>query len=236
MRDPYEVLGVSRDASDDDIKKAYRKLAKQYHPDVNPGDKTAEEKMKEINAAYDAIKNGTANQYSAQGGAAGQGGYDGYGYGGYSGYGGYGQSGWQTYTWDPFRGWTAYGSQQQTRQDPEETNELRAARNYIAARHYAEALHVLSNIADRTAKWYYYSAIANAGQGNRILALEHARQACKMDPGNAEYETYLDELERGGNAYRQAGGYSQGMSLGRYCTSMCFSYLLFRLCCFFRCC
>lgn len=236
MRDPYEVLGVSRDASDDDIKKAYRKLAKQYHPDVNPGDKTAEEKMKEINAAYDAIKNGTANQYSAQGGAAGQGGYGGYGYGGYSGYGGYGQSGWQTYTWDPFRGWTAYGSQQQARQDPEETNELRAARNYIAARHYAEALHVLSNIADRTAKWYYYSAIANAGQGNRILALEHARQACKMDPGNAEYETYLDELERGGNAYRQAGGYSQGMSLGRYCTSMCFSYLLFRLCCFFRCC
>ena len=236
MRDPYEVLGVSRDASDDDIKKAYRKLAKQYHPDVNPGDKTAEEKMKEINAAYDAIKNGTANQYSAQGGAAGQGGYGGYGYGGYSGYGGYGQSGWQTYTWDPFRGWTAYGSQQQTRQDPEETNELRAARNYIAARHYAEALHVLSNIADRTAKWYYYSAIANAGQGNRILALEHARQACKMDLGNAEYETYLDELERGGNAYRQAGGYSQGMSLGRYCTSMCFSYLLFRLCCFFRCC
>ena len=66
MRDPYEVLGVNRDASDEDIKKAYRKLAKQYHPDVNPGDKTAEEKMKEINAAYDAIKNGTANQYGAR--------------------------------------------------------------------------------------------------------------------------------------------------------------------------
>ena len=225
MRDPYEVLGVNRDASDEDIKKAYRKLAKQYHPDVNPGDKTAEEKMKEINAAYDAIKNGTANQYGAQGGTAGQGGY-----------GGYGQGGWQTYTWDPFRCWTAYGSQQQTQQDPEETNELRAARNYIAARHYAEALHVLSNIADRTAKWYYYSAIANAGQGNRILALEHARQACKMDPGNAEYETYLDELERGGNTYRQAGGYSQGMSMGRYCTSLCFANLMCNLCCRMGCC
>ena len=236
MRDPYEVLGVSRDASDEDIKKAYRKLAKQYHPDVNPGDKTAEEKMKEINAAYDAIKNCTANQYGSQNTAGGQGGYGGYGYGGYSGYGGYGQGGWQTYTWDPFRGWTAYGSQQQTRQDPEATSELRAARNYIAARHYAEALHVLSNISDRTAKWYYYSAIANAGQGNRILALEHARQACTLDPGNAEYETYLDELERGSNTYRQAGGYRQGLGLGRYCTSMCFSYMLFRLCCFFRCC
>ena len=241
MRDPYEVLGVSRDASDDDIKKAYRKLAKQYHPDVNPGDKTAEEKMKEINAAYDAIKNGTANQYGAQGSANGQSGYGGYGYGGYSGYGGYGQGGWQTYTWDPFRGWTAYGSQQQTQQDPEETNELRAARNYIAARHYAEALHVLSNIADRTAKWNYYSAIANAGQGNRILALEHARQACKMDPGNAEYETYLDELEQGGNAYRQAGGYSQGMNLSIFTdivlTPAKPSFIPAEFfCCFFRCC
>lgn len=236
MRDPYEVLGVSRDASDEDIKKAYRKLAKQYHPDVNPGDKTAEEKMKEINAAYDAIKNGTASQYGQQGaGQGGYGGYGGYGYGGYSGYGGAGQGGWQTYTWDPFRGWTAYGSQQ-TRQAPEETPELRAARNYIAARHYAEALHVLSNIADRTAKWYYYSAIANAGQGNRILALEHARQACKMDPGNAEYETYLDELERGGNAYRQAGGYNQGMSMGRYCASLCFANLMCNLCCRMGCC
>jgi len=232
MRDPYEVLGVSRDASDEDIKKAYRKLAKQYHPDVNPGDKTAEEKMKEINAAYDAIKNGTASQYGQQGG---YGGYGGYGYGGYSGYGGAGQGGWQTYTWDPFRGWTAYGSQQ-TRQDPEETPELRAARNYIAARHYAEALHVLSNIADRTAKWYYYSAIANAGQGNRILALEHARQACKMDPGNAEYETYLDELERGGNAYRQAGGYNQGMSMGRYCASLCLFNMCLNMCCRMGCC
>ena len=231
MRDPYEVLGVSRDASDDDIKKAYRKLAKQYHPDVNPGDRAAEEKMKEINAAYDAIKNGTANQYGAQGSSAGQNGY-----GGYSGFGGYGQGGWQTYTWDPFRGWTAYGSQQQTSQDPEETNELRAARNYIAARHYAEALHVLSNISDRTAKWYYYSAIANAGQGNRILALEHARQACNMDPGNAEYETYLDELEKGGNSYRQSGGYSQGMSLGRYCTSLCCANLMCNLCCRMGCC
>ena len=234
-RDYYEVLGLERNADDAAIKRAYRQMAKKYHPDVNPGDKSAEEKMKEVNAAYDAIKNGTANQYGAQG-ASGQGGYGNYGYGGYSGFGGYGQGGWQTYTWDPFRGWTAYGSQQQTRQDPEETNELRAARNYIAARHYAEALHVLSNIADRTAKWYYYSAIANAGQGNRILALEHARQACRMDPGNAEYETYLDELERGGNTYRQAGGYRQGPDVGRYCFSLCLFNMFLNLCCRFRCC
>ena len=54
-RDYYEVLGVSRDADEETIKKAYKKLAKQYHPDLNPDSKTAEEKFKEINEAYATI-------------------------------------------------------------------------------------------------------------------------------------------------------------------------------------
>jgi len=53
--DPYEELGVSKDASTEDIKKAYRKLARKYHPDVNPGDKSAEEKFKRISEAYDIL-------------------------------------------------------------------------------------------------------------------------------------------------------------------------------------
>ena len=55
-KNPYEVLGVARDASDTDIKKAYHKLVMQYHPDKNPGDKSAEEKFKEVNTAFDILK------------------------------------------------------------------------------------------------------------------------------------------------------------------------------------
>src|ERR1039458_4063766 len=54
-KDPYHVLGVQKTASADEIKKAYRKLAKKHHPDVNPGNKQAEEKFKEISAAFEIV-------------------------------------------------------------------------------------------------------------------------------------------------------------------------------------
>src|SRR3954464_5552785 len=57
FRDYYEVLGVKRDASDDEIKKASRKLARKFHPDLNPGDKTAEEQFKQLQEAYDVLSN-----------------------------------------------------------------------------------------------------------------------------------------------------------------------------------
>ncbi|NCB35773.1 MAG: molecular chaperone DnaJ, partial [Clostridia bacterium] len=80
MRDPYEVLGVSHTASDDEIKAAYRKLAKKYHPDLNGGSAQAEAKMKEVNEAYTIlIKHKGSYQPGSQqqGSSSQQGGYNG---------------------------------------------------------------------------------------------------------------------------------------------------------------
>ena len=91
-RDYYDVLGVSKTADKDEIKKAYRKLALKYHPDKNPDDKEAEDKFKEVNEAYEVLSDEDKRQKYDQFGFAGvdpnyQGGYGGGGYGG-SGFGG----------------------------------------------------------------------------------------------------------------------------------------------------
>ena len=88
-RDYYEVLGVSKDADDAAIKKAYRALAKKYHPDMNPGDAEAEKKFKEASEAYavlsDAEKRRQYDQFghaAFEGGAGGAGGFGGFDFNG----------------------------------------------------------------------------------------------------------------------------------------------------------
>ena len=210
--DPYKVLGVSRDASDEEIKAAYRRLAKKYHPDLNPGDTEAAKKMQQVNAAYEQIKNpekAAQNQRSSQSGGYGGGYYD-----PFSGYG-------------PFSGgYRQYGGGEQTGDSYQQ-----AAYNYIRFGRYREALNALANSAQRDARWYYLSALANDGLGNQVTAMEHIRRAVSMEPDNAEYLDLLNRMERGGETYRRTAGNFTGFSGGSVCPSLCLCYFAQLFCC-----
>lgn len=104
-KDFYSILGVSRTASPEELKKAYRKLAMQYHPDKNPGDKKAEEKFKEISEAYDVLSDTKKREMYDQFGHAGSQGFGGAGgpFGGAGGFGGFGGAGGPGSGGDPFQ-------------------------------------------------------------------------------------------------------------------------------------
>lgn len=208
-QDPYKVLGVSPNASDEEIKKAYRDLTKKYHPDLNPNDPNAAEKMNDINAAYDQIKNGGGQPYYGQQGASQQayGQYaDPFGFGGFGGFGG-------------FNGWS--GSQQQQQY---ERSEYTAARNYIRNGMYREALNALNNVpvTERDGRWFFLNATANMYLGNKIAALESAKRAVEIDPGNEEYHRLLEQIQRGGDFYdNYSTRYYSGIDPSRICLTMC---------------
>ena len=204
MTDPYKVLGLTRDASTDEVKRAYRALSRKYHPDANvnnPNKAQAEEMFKLIQQAYKQIMD--EREHGSAYGGAGE-------YGGSGGYGGFG-SGWS--------GW--FGSSGRSGQGVDLSDpEMQAAANYINARHYAEAMNVLSNIANRTTSWYYLRALANAGLGNNVNARADAQTAVNMEPGNVQFQQLLNQLSGQPTWYDQTGrGFGYGGSDGNCCQS-----------------
>ena len=190
--DPYSVLGLTPDASDEEVKRAYRALAKKYHPDMNPGDAHAAEMMNKINAAYDQIKNPQPRTNTQQ----------------------------RQYQDDPFAGWYRQGYQQSWAQtDPmEAARRYIFVQEYERALRELQTVPE----AQRTAQWYYFAAVANTNLGNRVLGYEQINRACAMEPDNAEFQHIKAQFESGGAAYTEAqSGMHFSGDMSRACCGAC---------------
>lgn len=219
---PYRVLGIQEGASQEEIKKAYRKKAKEFHPDLHPNDPTVTQKMSEVNEAYDMLMNPEkyAKQRQSQQ-SRGQ------GYGQYGGFGGFDYGGFYGYgsAWEPER----------PRAQADDPMEIRRAIDAINTRQYGLAHSILNNMSpsNRNARWYYLSALVNMELGNELTALEHIQRAIQLDPGNAEYRKILALLRQTGETYQQTGRsyHMDSAQVQKFCCQLCAAHLFCRFCC-----
>ena len=224
MTDPYSVLGVTRDSSMDEIKKAYRTLSRKYHPDANinnPNKDLAEEKFKEVQEAYEIIvdekEHGTSSRsYGTDYGSAGGG-------------TGYRQSSTGGYTY----GYSNAGAG--ARSSAGDGPKIVAAINFCNSGHFAEAITVLDSVPydEKNAKWYYVHGFANLKLGNHVNARDDLIIAVRMEPDNLEYRRLLDIIESGGTWYTgNAARYGNaGTDMGSCCTRLLCLNLLCNTCC-----
>ena len=238
--DPYRVLGVSRNASKEEIKKAYRQKAKLYHPDLHPDDPDAGDKMNEINEAYDMLMNPEKYRRAQSfGGSYGAGqsssyGGSGYGNGGY-GYGGSGSGGpYGGFSFDDLFGFGFAGSIPMPEILSGDSPAVKSAVMSIRSSDYRSAINILINIpeASRGARWYYLMGISNYGTGNLIQATQYMNQAASMDPQNPLYRQILSQMTRSSGAYQENGrGFNmEVMDMRRLCMGLCFGQLLCSFC------
>ncbi len=247
VTDPYEVLGVSKDATPEEIKSAYRKKAKQYHPDLHPNDPTAAQKMNEVNEAYDMLTNPgkyaqRAQQHQQQGSTHTQQGSSGSqqqngSYGRYQGPGGWSSD----FDFGDFF-WASgdFGGRQQQHRPQTQAKDSSAIRQVIDeinSGDYSQADQHLNMISgsERNARWYYLSGLAHNGMGNTIQAVEQMQKAVQMDPGNDTYQQLLRSFQRAEESYQQsADQYAQRQqNIRRLCLGICCVWMV---CWWCRCC
>jgi len=260
VNDPYQVLGISQGASKDEIKRAYRKKAKECHPDLHPNDPKAHERMQQVNEAYDMLMNPGKHQANQQRQQARQNSNP-YGQGSYSQYNGYGQhgsneqqggynrgnpygqrgyGGWQSDDWFDFDIF-GFGRQQNYSQHVPPPNEMpgdspiiRQVIRDVNSGQYQAAITRLNSIPStgRDARWYYLSSLTNKGLGNNIAAIEQMQRAVQLDPNNQIYHQLLQQYRRNGQTYEQnARNYGMNFDPSKICLGFCAANMLCNCCC-----
>ncbi len=200
VEDPYKVLGIFPDATEEQIRTAFHKKAKEFHPDLHPGDRNAEEKFKEVNEAYDMLCNPHKYKSFAQqsspyfGGRQGQTEYDRYQQ----------RTGgdWSTqyYGFDDFFNMFFGAAAQQNFRTapyhmPGDSPEIDYAIDAINSRMFRQAITRLETVEQerRTDRWYYVCAVAHYGAGDAAEATANIRRAMEIDSSNSVYHTLFQQ-------------------------------------------
>ena len=217
--DPYKILGLNPGATDDEIKKAYKQMAKKYHPDLNQNSAEAAEMMKKVNEAYDILIN-----HKSYGSSASSSSYGGNGYG------------YQNQQGNPFYWYTNYGNggyggfdeaafDRQYGPGPS----MQRAKAMYNQRQFSRALNELRHMGERerTAEWHYVASMCHSAMGNSVDAQNEMRIAHEMEPNNPTYRQYTDYYNnRNANYEYRRSSYPRGGGL----FSCCLSLMLMRLC------
>lgn len=239
VEDPYKVLGIPRGATEAEIKKAYRKKAKEYHPDLHPNDPVAIKKMQEVNEAYDMLMNPEkyANRNAQQQRSGQQ--QNPYNRSSSQSNGGHqGPGGWASdfggFDFEDFFGGFGFsdgGSGQAARPQVEygDSPTIQRVIQAINNRQYQSAINMLTNVTSsgRNARWYYLSAVANHGMGNTVQAMDQIQRAIKLDPNNRSYQQLYRQYRQAEQTYEtNAQGFDMGaQQMQKICMGLCFAQM-----------
>ena len=200
--DPYEVLGLSRGATDEEIKEAYRELVKKYHPDKyqdNPLADLAEEKLREINEAYDMLMKPTTTTTSSY-------------------------SGSYTYGTNSSNAGPTYGAGYDTNYAGSGSNDFYEIRVAIDNNELPRAAQLLKSKRERSAEWYFLTGVLNYKSGYFDSAMQQVSRAINMAPNNQEYREAYRKMAGTGSIYKATSS-SRGYS-SPSCTDCLMCYCL----------
>ena len=191
IENPYKVLGLEADASAEDIKKAYRMMAKKYHPDLHPDDPEIQEKMNEVNEAYDMLTN--PSKYAAR-------------------------QAQEAATQEDNSDYEVVAEKQPAVAAgakiprpvvlPEDSAEVQQVVELLNGNRFEEAIAILTKIpsAGRDARWYYLNGLANMMLGDNRKAIEFFHKAAQQDPQNDLYMRLFMQMQQVTQAAAKTSG------------------------------